>query len=191
MGYKIKAPKSFKALREQSDGRKEARRQMGVLSRRMDGLRQSFESVEDLRAAKAVSEVTPQHSYYDLPSRSDQAGDAIVEAMNRARARDNERHKVNGYTLPKYMSQAYVDNLETNKAELEGKGEKGQRCNRTACQAPGAYWFNHSTRKYYCGTCADIINDDSTKFRDTYLESLGHPLLTIDPDFADKINERM
>lgn len=155
---------------------------------RSTGLTSSFDSVEDLRAAKAVSETAP-HTYYDLPSRSDQAGDAIVEAMNRARARDNERHKVNGSTLPKYMSQAYVDNLDTNKDELAGKGEKGQRCNRTACQAPGAYWYNHSTHKYYCGTCADLINDANKG--DSYVRDLGHPLLTLDPDFFDKLDDRL
>lgn len=38
------------------------------------------------------------------------------------------------------------------------KGRKGGSCNRSACQAPGATWFNSSTRAYYCRTCAHMIN---------------------------------
>lgn len=85
-----------------------------------------------------------------------------------------------------HMSKSYRDNLQVDKPIQHGKGVKGQLCNRSACQSPGAYWFNHSTRAYYCGTCADLINRDSQRFQDDYLKSLGHPLLTLDPDFADK-----
>jgi hypothetical protein len=38
------------------------------------------------------------------------------------------------------------------------KGSFGGPCNRTACQRPGASWFNHSTRAYYCTECAGLIN---------------------------------
>lgn len=38
------------------------------------------------------------------------------------------------------------------------KGLKGGNCNRTACQKPGATFFNHSTEKYYCLDCAMMIN---------------------------------
>lgn len=41
------------------------------------------------------------------------------------------------------------------------KGRFGGLCNRTACQAPGATWFNHSTRAYYCASCAKQINEAS------------------------------
>lgn len=43
----------------------------------------------------------------------------------------------------------------TNKPD---KGLRGGSCNRTACQAPGATWFNQSTRAYYCEGCARDIN---------------------------------
>jgi len=34
------------------------------------------------------------------------------------------------------------------------KGKLRGSCNRTACQRPGAAWFNTSTRAYYCQPCA-------------------------------------
>lgn len=37
------------------------------------------------------------------------------------------------------------------------KGKLNGRCNRTACQRPGATWFNTSTRAYYCAACARDI----------------------------------
>lgn len=43
------------------------------------------------------------------------------------------------------------------------KGELGGLCNRTACQQPGATWFNHSTRKHYCGECAALIDRANRK----------------------------
>ena len=38
------------------------------------------------------------------------------------------------------------------------KGAKGGNCNVTACQKPGAMYYNKSTQKYYCKECADEIN---------------------------------
>jgi hypothetical protein len=38
------------------------------------------------------------------------------------------------------------------------KGEKGGRCNVTACQQPGAIYYNSVMRKYYCPHCAREIN---------------------------------
>ncbi|WP_278366920.1 hypothetical protein [Marinobacter salarius] len=38
------------------------------------------------------------------------------------------------------------------------KGKRGGRCNVTACQQPGAWYFNKSTRAYYCENCAREIN---------------------------------
>jgi hypothetical protein len=37
------------------------------------------------------------------------------------------------------------------------KGQLNGLCNRTACQRPGATWFNTSTRAYYCEDCARDI----------------------------------
>lgn len=59
--------------------------------------------------------------------------------------------------------------------EKPDKGELDGSCNRTACQKPGAKWFNHSTRKYYCGDCADLIN--KANFSDA-MRLYGHDLCT-------------
>lgn len=55
------------------------------------------------------------------------------------------------------------------------KGEKGGNCNRTACQSPGAYWYNHSTLKYYCERCARMLNNAN---HDDAQRLIGHDLCT-------------
>lgn len=44
------------------------------------------------------------------------------------------------------------------KDKAKQKGIKGGNCNVTACQRPGAAWWNTSTRCYYCTACAREIN---------------------------------
>jgi hypothetical protein len=61
---------------------------------------------------------------------------------------------------------------------IQAKSDKGffkGSCNRTACQAPGATWYNHSTRVYYCPACARLIN--SVNVSDA-LRLFGHALCT-------------
>ncbi len=41
---------------------------------------------------------------------------------------------------------------------MDLKGLLNGNCNRTACQKPGATWYNKSTRAYYCEECAHEIN---------------------------------
>ena len=38
------------------------------------------------------------------------------------------------------------------------KGKRNGLCNRTACQKPGATFYNISTRAWYCPKCAEAIN---------------------------------
>ncbi len=64
------------------------------------------------------------------------------------------------------FSQDYLD---------EPKGKKGGKCNVTACQKPGANYYNKSTQKYYCADCAEEINWIGGR-RDT-MELYGVPLL--------------
>jgi hypothetical protein len=51
-------------------------------------------------------------------------------------------------------------------SEIRAKELKGARdgnCNRTACQKPGATWWNTGTRAYYCPSCAHMINHDGCR----------------------------
>lgn len=62
---------------------------------------------------------------------------------------------------------------ETNKGELNGS------CNITSCQKPNsATWYNHSTRKYYCPSCARRLNNDEFNKRDA-MKMFGHDLCTL------------
>jgi hypothetical protein len=63
--------------------------------------------------------------------------------------------------------------LERSQAAL--KGALGGLCNRAACQAPGARYYNHSTRAHYCDQCAAILNREN---RDDAMRLYGHELCT-------------
>lgn len=41
------------------------------------------------------------------------------------------------------------------------EGQQERNCVRTACKAPGATWWNRSTRAWYCKPCAMKINDQN------------------------------
>lgn len=58
------------------------------------------------------------------------------------------------------------------------KGDYQGQCNVTRCESSEpATWFNHSTRKYYCRSCAHRLNSDP--FNKKYAEKrYGHDLLT-------------
>lgn len=56
------------------------------------------------------------------------------------------------------------------------KGEKNGFCNRSSCLKPGANYYNHSTRKYYCEECATVINNVNRK---EAMELFGHDLCTL------------
>lgn len=43
------------------------------------------------------------------------------------------------------------------------KGKLNGSCNRTACLAPGANWWNKGSRAYYCRACAETINHDGCR----------------------------
>ncbi len=55
------------------------------------------------------------------------------------------------------------------------KCEYNGNCNRTVCQQPNATWYNHSTLKYYCESCANLINNHN---HDESIELFGHELCT-------------
>jgi hypothetical protein len=58
------------------------------------------------------------------------------------------------------------------------KGHYGGSCNITRCQRPdSAFWYNHSTRAYYCRSCAHDLNYDHFNRKDA-MEMWGHFLCT-------------
>ncbi len=57
----------------------------------------------------------------------------------------------------------------------EDKGTEGGRCNRSVCLRPGAEWFNHSTKRWYCGDCARLINEVNPEF----LRDTGYSICTL------------
>lgn len=61
------------------------------------------------------------------------------------------------------------------------KGAYQGSCNRSACLKPGAYWYNHSTQRYYCTACAEWLNTDTFNKKDS-MDLYGHDLCTECPD---------
>lgn len=53
------------------------------------------------------------------------------------------------------------------------KGQYNQECNRSDCKNTEAVYFNHSTKKYYCKYCAELLNEYNRK--DAF-EAYGHDL---------------
>lgn len=53
------------------------------------------------------------------------------------------------------------------------KGNIHGECNRTVCKTKDAIYFNHSTLKYYCKDCADVINKANHEYA---MKIFGHDL---------------
>jgi hypothetical protein len=51
-----------------------------------------------------------------------------------------------------------VDEVAEEAARAALKGAYLGNCNVTACQKPGAVWWNTAMRKFYCRSCAKAIN---------------------------------
>jgi len=85
------------------------------------------------------------------------------------------QHNYSPNNFPSVIDHAFLINKQHRQFEREHintltqlskvKGERGGLCNRSACLAPGAYWFNRSTRAHYCNECARDIN--LANFRDS------------------------
>lgn len=54
---------------------------------------------------------------------------------------------------------AYGD-LPLDAPEKPNKGQEGGACNRRACQAEPALWWNHGSHSWYCEDCARDIGQD-------------------------------
>ena len=55
------------------------------------------------------------------------------------------------------------------------KGDYNDECYRKACNSSPATFYNHSTMKHYCPSCADLIN--KYNLTDSY-RIYGHDLCT-------------
>ncbi len=53
---------------------------------------------------------------------------------------------------------------------------QGQKCNRKACDNTNAQWYNHSTKMFYCESCAAKINELN---KEEAHELYGHDLCTL------------
>lgn len=63
-------------------------------------------------------------------------------------------------------------------SDKSDKGDFEGTCNITACSTGlPATWYNHSTRKYYCESCASRLNVDEFNRRDAQ-RMFGHDLCT-------------
>lgn len=59
------------------------------------------------------------------------------------------------------------------------KGKEGGACNRSACQAEPANWFNHGSYAWYCDDCRKDIQFDRYNDRDwtrNFFPACGHPM---------------
>lgn len=64
-----------------------------------------------------------------------------------------KNRRTGGNNIPALLTESIAKNKK-----LALKGVKDGNCNVTACQRPGATWWNTSMRAYYCRTCAHDIN---------------------------------
>lgn len=69
-----------------------------------------------------------------------------------------------------------TDPLRRGTDTAQDIGTYGGLCNRTACRAPGAYYWNESTRKHYCQKCGELINREAAKFGEPPLCRLFGPV---------------
>ncbi len=68
-----------------------------------------------------------------------------------------------------------------------GKGVRGENCNRTACQGPGATWYNFGSLAWYCRHCADLINRESRRMGEgNILFHLSHSFVLRDREDAGR-----
>ena len=93
------------------------------------------------------------------------------------------RGLINAVPAPRPASDYEPPKLAADKGDFRGS------CNITRCQRPNsATWFNHSTRKYYCRSCAHDLNYDHFNRKDA-MEMWGHLLCTegqcIEGDYAE------
>jgi hypothetical protein len=73
------------------------------------------------------------------------------------RLMENAQRRRSGLPVTKHRSSFAQPRDLSDKLKAD-KGEKNGSCNLTACQRPGATFYNKSTQRYYCADCAREIN---------------------------------
>ena len=81
-----------------------------------------------------------------------------------------------GSSMSSMIRKAVQELSEDETPDPALKGVYERNCNRTACQKPGAVWYNHSTREHYCPSCASTLNEVN---RADAIRMFGHDLCTI------------
>ncbi len=69
--------------------------------------------------------------------------------------------------------------LPLDAPEKPNKGQEGGACNRRACQAEPALYWNHGSHSWYCADCARDIGEDPVNKRDWELRhrpTCGHAM---------------
>lgn len=80
--------------------------------------------------------------------------------------------------------------LPLDAPEKPNKGKEGGACNRRACQAEPALWWNHGSYSWYCEDCAIQIGQDPVNKRDwehRWQPKVSHPMF----ETREQINARM
>lgn len=85
---------------------------------------------------------------------------------------DNWKEKGDRAILTEVFKNIYMEK------DNNTKGDLGGICNRTACETNyRALYYNHSTQKYYCFVCAEMINEAN---KADAMRLFGHELCTLD-----------
>lgn len=88
-------------------------------------------------------------------------GKLVRSSSGRQFSREVEQQKLRAnQRAARRAAQETVEQATADKvAAAERKGEYLGACNRSACLAPGAAWYNRGSYAFYCGACARMLND--------------------------------
>ncbi len=96
---------------------------------------------------------------YRLSNESDpEAKYRCIPGTDRARELINQVNDLNKDKNSKQFHHYSFRYVTDRVMSAPGKGDFMGECNRTVCHDTPADYYNHSTQKYYCGPCANMIN---------------------------------
>jgi hypothetical protein len=106
-------------------------------------------------------------------------------SLKQQRSQEKMRKRISSFSYGG-MNESFASRSSIyDEPELKAdKGKKAGSCNRRACQAPGAVYWNRGSYAYYCGACARLINGD-------YRGDLGpEPLCSIDEEALEILADK-